>query len=316
MADSTIVVRDLNAYVCSIVNKGEIDPLKWLTDTDAFAHSQAAYQEVARELRGRNITIFTKESPAIRIPASATSITADAQTATSFVGSGLNDVTFGGTYTGTDSVSFTVVVQTAGTPDTFKWKKNDGSYTTGVAMTGSAQTLSDGVTVTWAATTGHTVADYAVFMSYLYPSDLVRPQQMRERTATTPTVAAGTYQLMSMNDGTLPDLAAALNRQVFDWRNQTLVFNASTVIRDMQILYEFEVPILRMPYQEVLIPEGYTVVAFRAAAYAAGSIGKMDQATNNMETSKLALGRITTNEMAIRKGTGTQWGQPVTVATT
>lgn len=33
--------------------------------------------------------------------------------------------------------------------DTFKWRKNAGTYTTGVAVTGSAQTLSDGVTVTF-----------------------------------------------------------------------------------------------------------------------------------------------------------------------
>lgn len=313
MSASTIYTRDLSAYVATLANQGEPDPAKCVTETQAFAHSQAAYMEVARELRGRDITIFTKESLFIRIPAAAVSITNAAQTATSFVGSGLNDVTFGGAYTGTDAVSFTVVVQTTGTPDTFKWKKNDGAYTTGVAMTGAAQALSDGVTVTWAATTGHTAGDYAVYMSYLYPSDLVRPQQMRERTATTPTVAAGTYQLMSWNDGFIPDQTDGTNRQLFDWRNQTIVFDGATAIRDMQILYESDVTILRMPYQQMLIPEGYTVVAFRAAAYAAASVGKGDRTTAYMQISKDAMERIVRNEMAIRKGWPTQWGQPVTV---
>ena len=37
--------------------------------------------------------------------------------------------------------------------------KTIGAWTTGVAVTGSAQTLDDGVTVTFAATTGHTLDD-------------------------------------------------------------------------------------------------------------------------------------------------------------
>jgi hypothetical protein len=44
-------------------------------------------------------------------------------------------------------------------PNTFKWRKNAGSWTTGVAITGAAQTLADGVTVTFSALTGHTLTD-------------------------------------------------------------------------------------------------------------------------------------------------------------
>ena len=46
-----------------------------------------------------------------------------------------------------------------GTADTFKWKKDAGAYTTGVAITAASQTLAEGVTVTFAVIAGHTLAD-------------------------------------------------------------------------------------------------------------------------------------------------------------
>ena len=81
--------------------------------------------------------------------------------AVAFTGSGLNDATSGGAFTGTPSGSYRVQIDGTGTPDTFKWS-NDGGATweaTGVAITGAAQTLEKGVTITFAATTGHTSGD-------------------------------------------------------------------------------------------------------------------------------------------------------------
>lgn len=65
---------------------------------------------------------------------------------------GPGKATSGGTGTG---CTLDITTVAGGTTDTFKWKKNSGSYTTGVALTGSAQALSDGVTITFATTTGH-----------------------------------------------------------------------------------------------------------------------------------------------------------------
>jgi hypothetical protein len=81
--------------------------------------------------------------------------------AATFTGAGLNDLTSGGTATAgiTATSTYEVEIDATGTPDTFKWRLNGGSYTSGVAITGSAQTLSNGVTVTFAATTGHTLAN-------------------------------------------------------------------------------------------------------------------------------------------------------------
>jgi hypothetical protein len=101
---------------------------------------------------GRNIFLFDRD---VNTDAGDTvgDATADSDN------TGLDDATSGGTFTSSPDAVFTIEITAEGTPDTFKWKKDSGAYTTGVSITGSAQTLSDGVTVTFAATTGHTLAD-------------------------------------------------------------------------------------------------------------------------------------------------------------
>lgn len=86
-----------------------------------------------------------------------------------FTGVGLNDATSGGTYTGTVNATYTVIIDSsAASPDTFKWKKNSGSFTTGVSASAGAHTLSDGVTITFAATDGHTLNDQWVITAVSY----------------------------------------------------------------------------------------------------------------------------------------------------
>ena len=80
-----------------------------------------------------------------------------------FSGSGLNDVTWGVGSTALDLTYYEVVIDselggTAGV-DTFKWRVNGGAWTEDVDITGAAQTLADGQQITFAATTGHTLAD-------------------------------------------------------------------------------------------------------------------------------------------------------------
>lgn len=59
----------------------------------------------------------------------------------------------GGTYTDTSDSIFTIEVTTSGTETTgyFKWRKDDGAWSSPILMTGAAQSLSDGVTITFAA---------------------------------------------------------------------------------------------------------------------------------------------------------------------
>ena len=74
-----------------------------------------------------------------------------------FEGSGLDDATaVGSSYSGTTESIFEIEITSTGLTDVFKWRKDDGSYTTGVDITGNEQTLSDGVGIEFGAVTGHT----------------------------------------------------------------------------------------------------------------------------------------------------------------
>lgn len=76
-----------------------------------------------------------------------------------FTGAGLNDLTKSGTYACAGGRKYRVQVDATGTPDKFKWS-NDGGATfqaTLVSMTGAAQLLECGLSVTFGATTGHTL---------------------------------------------------------------------------------------------------------------------------------------------------------------
>ena len=85
-------------------------------------------------------------------------------------GNSLNDLIVSGAPSGVTidgnivDQRFEVVVQsTTGSADTFKWRVHDpsgvGDYNENVTMTTSAQALSGGLSVHFAATTGHVVGD-------------------------------------------------------------------------------------------------------------------------------------------------------------
>ena len=77
-----------------------------------------------------------------------------------FEGSGLDDMTSGGSsYSGTTESTFDIEIDGTGTPDTFKWRKDGGSYAEGVAIANSSQMLSDGVTIRFRAEAGHSQGD-------------------------------------------------------------------------------------------------------------------------------------------------------------
>lgn len=82
--------------------------------------------------------------------------------AAEFSGSGLDDLTSGGAFSHPEkaSVSYVVRVDGTGSPDTFRWSDTGGETwnATGVSMS-SLHSLTNGVTVVWGATTGHTTGD-------------------------------------------------------------------------------------------------------------------------------------------------------------
>lgn len=72
----------------------------------------------------------------------------------------LNDLTSGGRYTPVAvNAEYLITISAVGTPDHYVWSKNGGTLSSPVAITGSSQTLTDGVTITFGATTGHTLND-------------------------------------------------------------------------------------------------------------------------------------------------------------
>jgi hypothetical protein len=91
-----------------------------------------------------------------------------------FTGSGLNDMTVGGTFTGDTSLHYRVQVQTPLTPNDFEWSDDGGSTwdLTGIDMAVTPTNLNNGITVTFGSTTGHTVGDHWDFIAYPDSLDL------------------------------------------------------------------------------------------------------------------------------------------------
>ena len=76
-----------------------------------------------------------------------------------FTGLGLNDATSGGSHSGTADTIYTITIDGISSTNTFSWFRTGGSTTSGVAITGSSQTLDNGVTITFAAVGGHALND-------------------------------------------------------------------------------------------------------------------------------------------------------------
>jgi hypothetical protein len=84
-----------------------------------------------------------------------------------YEGQDLNDLTVSGTITGDNDIRFEVEIDGVGTPDTFRWRAwnvsddNDppATWTSGVSITGSSQLLSNGISITFGSTNGHTIND-------------------------------------------------------------------------------------------------------------------------------------------------------------
>lgn len=85
--------------------------------------------------------------------------------AVTFSGTGTNDLATGGTFTGSSNATFVVKIDSVGATDTFTWSGNGGSTWTGVttSITGTAQTLINGITVTFGAISGHALDDSWTF---------------------------------------------------------------------------------------------------------------------------------------------------------
>ncbi len=111
--------------------------------------------------------------------------------AATFSGTGANDLVTAGSYTiGTDT-SFIVEIQALTNPDTFRWTSNGGTSWTSLVMTGSAQALVSGVTVSFDSLAVHTVGDRWTFTG--------SARKAVEQFTSDPAVCSATYKA----DGTI-----------------------------------------------------------------------------------------------------------------
>jgi hypothetical protein len=96
------------------------------------------------------------------ITAPAANVLAQVISAADFTGSGLDDMTAGGTFTGTGRRTYIVQVDGTGATDTVKWSRDNGATWASSEVLMIAATpieLELGLTVTFAAATGHTLTD-------------------------------------------------------------------------------------------------------------------------------------------------------------
>lgn len=77
----------------------------------------------------------------------------------------LHDLHIAGTYSDTVRRIYIIEIETAATPDTFRWSDDGGAtYTSGVSITAS-NTLNNGLSAVFQATTGHAVGDIWTFIA-------------------------------------------------------------------------------------------------------------------------------------------------------
>ena len=102
---------------------------------------------------------------------------------TQATGTGLNDATFGGVYTGGSTKTYQVKITAVGTPDSFQYSDDGGSSFNGVntqIRSDGVQSLAEGVTIIFDATTGHTLNDVWESTVIVPLTTLTTPHKMAE----------------------------------------------------------------------------------------------------------------------------------------
>lgn len=136
------------------------------------------------------------------IPSLASLEAADGVSAPAITGSGLNDLTVSGNFTGGDDIQLIVEIVSTGTIDEFRWRRDIvigtssvmGEWSPNIRITTGAQYLANGISITFNAKTGHTSGDFWTidasglyienYVEYLlteYDADRVRESAPGER---------------------------------------------------------------------------------------------------------------------------------------
>lgn len=112
----------------------------------------------------KSCMIELAEGAVLKIPNNSVPFEATPEVIKNFSGVviALDDLSVGGAYNNTTAAAYAIQIDTVGSVDTFKWSRvYNGDTTvwqeTGIPITGVAQVLENGITVTFGAKTGHTL---------------------------------------------------------------------------------------------------------------------------------------------------------------
>jgi len=146
-----------------------------------------------------------------------------------FSGDGLNDVTWGTGSTAVDLTYYEVEIDGelagGGGVDTFQWRVNGGAWTTDVDVTGAAQTLADAQTITFAATTGHTLDDRWVIGNLKDEPTTVAGSDAQ--------ITDATARILNPNATLTVTPTNAVNEVAINYTNGTVTFDAAPGVTDI-----------------------------------------------------------------------------------
>ncbi len=112
---------------------------------------------------GQNGYIYQLKDSATRSPGDFFPITNASSTIGTpvFAGTGINDLSASGTYTGEINRTYRIEIDSTGGLDTFRWSDDNGNtyVANNVQITGGSQLLNNGVFITFINTSGHTLND-------------------------------------------------------------------------------------------------------------------------------------------------------------
>lgn len=254
-----------------------------------------AYRDVARWLRAGNVTLLTRIVPTFTVAIGTTRLWLERPRFSDFDGVGLNDTTWTGAHTSPIASYYEIEITTAGTPDVFRWRRNGGSWTTGVNVSTSAVALSHGLSIQWAASTGHTLGD--IWTAHVLPLDFLRPRLVF---AKAPATSRYGSQLRSERHG-VGDVAPEAVVQRYAWIDNSIdLGTGASAAMDMRIAYEAQLPDLVNTTDYLLIPDSLDAVGKLAAAYALNSRDQGDDATFLLAAAKENVQAIIGSELNAR----------------
>lgn len=138
-----------------------------------------------------------------------------------------------------------------------------------------------------------------------YPSDLLRPLVLREKTT-----GGTTFTQMSQNhEEFFYDKTAGTLREIWDWWGDQIHIPAASAASTIVIRYEAELPALTGNSSTILIPDGLDAVSLLTACYAAQARDEQTTSGRFMEMALDDLQTIAQAEGGARPARGATFGR-------